>query len=101
MLQGSSAAAEAPGTPHEARMGTAPIQGALWGARARDWADLNEPAWRPVFEAAMDQAGVRAGTKLLDIGCGSGGALMVARDRGAEPTGLDAAANLVAIARER
>ncbi|HEY7016201.1 MAG TPA: hypothetical protein VH480_25755 [Streptosporangiaceae bacterium] len=24
-------------------MGTAEVQGALWGAAARDWADLNEP----------------------------------------------------------
>ena len=92
---------EADAARKEARMGTAAIQGGLWGARARDWADLNEPAWRPVFAAALAAAGVRKGTRLLDIGCGSGGALALARELGAEPAGLDAAANLVAIARER
>ena len=79
----------------------AAIQGELWGARANDWAELNEPAWRPVFEAVMERAGVAPGKRLLDIGCGAGGALVVARRRGAEVSGLDASANLVAIARER
>ena len=37
--------------------GTAAIQGELWGARARDWAEINEPAWGDVFATAMDKAG--------------------------------------------
>jgi ubiquinone/menaquinone biosynthesis C-methylase UbiE len=82
-------------------IGSAVIQGDLWGVRARDWADLNEPAWRPVFEAALDLAEVTPGKRLLDIGCGAGGALVIARRRAAEVTGLDASANLAAIARER
>jgi cyclopropane fatty-acyl-phospholipid synthase-like methyltransferase len=69
-------------------MGTAEVQGALWGARARDWADIQEPAWRPVFEAALRHAGVGAGTLLLDVGCGAGGALALAREMGAEVAGL-------------
>src|SRR5438132_12106126 len=82
-------------------IGSAAIQGELWGLRARDWAELNEPAWRPVFEVALDLAELTPGKHLLDIGCGAGGALVIARRRGAEVTGLDAAANLAAIARER
>jgi SAM-dependent methyltransferase len=82
-------------------MGTAEIQGALWGARSRDWADVQEPAWRPTFEAILAAAEVGRGTKLLDLGCGSGGALVIARDLGAEVAGLDASENLVALARER
>ena len=82
-------------------MGNAAIQGELWGAKARDWADFQEPAWTPIFERALDLAGVGAGTRLLDVGCGSGGALVLAHARGAEPAGLDAAAGLIAIARER
>ena len=62
---------------------------------------LNEPAWRPVFAAALARRAFGAGTRLLDVGCGSGGALALARELGAEPAGLDAAANLVAIARQR
>lgn len=79
----------------------AAIQGELWGARARDWAEINEPAWRRVFMIAMDKAGSAPGKRLLDVGCGAGGALAVAREMGMEITGLDASANLVAIARER
>ena len=82
-------------------MGTAGMQGALWGARAEDLAEANEPAWRAVFDAALDHAGIRRGTRHLDIGCGAGGALVVSRALGADVAGLDASANLVAIARRR
>jgi SAM-dependent methyltransferase len=82
-------------------MGTAAVQGELWGAKARDWADIQEPAWTPVFAQALDLAGVTAGTRLLDVGCGAGGALVLARARGADVAGLDASEALVAIARAR
>jgi ubiquinone/menaquinone biosynthesis C-methylase UbiE len=82
-------------------MGTAAVQGALWGARARDWAEIQEPSWRWVYDTVLSQAGVRRGTSLLDIGCGAGGALVLARAMGAEVTGLDASVNLATIARER
>jgi SAM-dependent methyltransferase len=79
----------------------AETQGALWGAKAEDWAELQEPAWAPIFERGFDLAGLHAGASLLDIGCGAGGALALARRRGADVAGIDAAANLVAIARGR
>jgi len=82
-------------------MGTAAVQGELWGARARDWAEIQEPAWRPVYEALLGNLNVGAGTRLLDIGCGAGGALLAARGRGAQVAGLDASQALVAVARER
>jgi SAM-dependent methyltransferase len=82
-------------------MGTAEIQGELWGARARDWATLQEPAWRPIYREALLSAGVGPGTRVLDVGCGAGGALAVARELGAEPLGFDASEALAAIARER
>jgi SAM-dependent methyltransferase len=82
-------------------MGTAETQGELWGAKASDWADANEPAWRPVFDAVLDAAGVGQRTRLLDVGCGAGGALVAARDRGAVVCGLDASKNLAEIARRR
>jgi SAM-dependent methyltransferase len=82
-------------------MGTAETQGELWGAKASDWADANEPAWRPVFEAVLAAAGVGQRTRLLDVGCGAGGALVAARDRGAVVCGLDASKNLAEIARRR
>jgi SAM-dependent methyltransferase len=82
-------------------MSKADIQGALWGAKAQDWAALQEPAWTPIFERGLDLAGLQAGVSLLDIGCGAGGALALARRRGAEVAGIDASTNLVAIARQR
>lgn len=82
-------------------MGTAEVQGELWGACARDWADMQEPPWRTVFEKLLMEAGVGRGTRLLDVGCGAGGALVLARAMGAEVAGLDASEGLVAIARER
>ena len=82
-------------------MTTAKEQGELWGSRAQDWARCGEPAWTDVFTAVLDQAAVGQGTRYLDIGCGAGGALVMARARGAVVTGFDAAENLASIARER
>jgi SAM-dependent methyltransferase len=83
--------------------GTAPVQGRLWSARARDWAEVQEATTvMPLFEAIADSLGVGAGTRVLDVGCGAGRFLRLAADhRGADVAGLDAAAALVAIARER
>jgi SAM-dependent methyltransferase len=81
--------------------GTADAQGALWGAAARDWAELAEPLQMPFFEAALAALGVGRGTRLLDAGCGAGLALGLAAQRGAIVTGLDASAALLDIACER
>lgn len=82
-------------------MGTADVQGALWGAAAEDWSQLVEPMSTPLYEAVLDAVGVSAGTVLLDAGCGSGLALQLARRRGAEVKGLDASAALLEVARAR
>ncbi len=82
-------------------MGTGQEQAELWGPGARDWADYNEPMCTPFYEAVLDATAVAAGTRLLDIGCGGGFALLLAARRGAIVAGLDAAAPLLDIARER
>jgi SAM-dependent methyltransferase len=82
-------------------MGSAQIQGRLWGAAAADWSRLTEPAMTPVYEAVFDAATVGAGTRVLDAGCGSGLALQLAERRGAAVTGLDASAGLLAVAQTR
>jgi hypothetical protein len=81
--------------------GSAAVQGRLWSARARDWAEVQEATLRPLFDAIADSLGIGAGTRVLDVGCGAGRFLRRAADRGADVAGLDAAAALVAIARER
>jgi SAM-dependent methyltransferase len=82
-------------------MGTAEIQGELWGKKPRDWAELQEPMSKPLWEAMLDRALVGSGTRILDAGCGGGGASVLAAGRGAFVSGIDAAEGLIAIARER
>jgi SAM-dependent methyltransferase len=82
-------------------MGTAEVQGDLWGARARDWADLQEGSFRGLYETALAAAKVGKGSAVLDVGCGAGLALQIAKERGANVSGLDAAPALIAIARSR
>jgi SAM-dependent methyltransferase len=79
----------------------AEVQRRLWGTDARGWAELAEPHNRPLFEAVLDAAGVGEGTRVLDVGCGTGLTLVLAAERGAEPAGLDVTPELLAIARER
>ena len=73
----------------------------LWGARARDWAEIEDEGSRPLFETVLDAVDVSSGARLLDVGCGSGLACAIAAGRGAEVSGLDASPALLEIARER
>ena len=82
-------------------MGTAKVQGELWGTRARDWADVQERVALPLYEAVLAKLGFGSGTAVLDIGCGSGIFCEMAARRGAQVSGLDASPSLVDIARER
>lgn len=82
-------------------MGSAHIQGALWGAAADDWADLQEPTQAPLYDATFEVLGITNGTRLLDVGCGAGYALQLAAKRGADVAGLDASEGLLAVARTR
>ena len=59
-------------------MGAAHLQGSLWGARTRDYAEIVEPFIRPLYEAVFDAAEVGADTWLLDAGCGPGLAAQLA-----------------------
>jgi SAM-dependent methyltransferase len=82
-------------------MGSAQVQGELWGRAPRDWAELQEPMHRPLWEAMLTAAEIGPGARVLDAGCGGGGASLLAARRGARISGVDAAGPLVAIARER
>ncbi len=83
-----------------ARPGSAAAQGDLWGARARDFTTL-EPKQIALYESVLERIDVGAGTRVLDVGCGPGLFLRLAAQRGATVAGIDAAAALIEIARER
>lgn len=82
-------------------MGSASIQGELWGRAAEDWAGMQEVLHAALWEAMLDATGVGDGTRVLDAGCGAGGASVLATGRGAAVSGLDASEPLLEVARDR
>ena len=77
------------------------MAGTAWGQRSRDWACLFEHYAVDVIQAIFRRVGVDQGTSMLDIACGSGLAVRYADAMGAAAAGIDAAAPLVEIARDR
>src|ERR1700722_5237888 len=75
--------------------------GEAWGSRAIDWSCLYEHYSLDILVALLPRLGVGQGTSLLDVACGSGLAVRVADGMGADVAGLDAAAELGAVARDR
>src|SRR2546423_1208839 len=83
------------------QMGTAAVEGRLWGIRADDWAAIQERQVAAAYGSALDALNVGSHTRLLDAGCGAGLFLRLAADRGADVQGLDASEGLLAHARAR
>ena len=81
--------------------GSASMQGDLWGDRIRDWADIQEGHSRPLFDDVLRASQVHPGIEHLDVGCGAGLAAYLSVQKGANVWGIDAAAGLVAIAKDR
>src|SRR3954454_18427379 len=81
--------------------GTAANQSDLWGARPRDWAEVQEIQVRPLYDAVFDAVEVDQSTRMLDVGCGAGLAAKLASERGARVAGFDATEPLLDVARER
>ncbi|MFZ0251460.1 MAG: class I SAM-dependent methyltransferase [Acidimicrobiales bacterium] len=75
--------------------------GEAWGSRAVDWSCLYEHYSLDMLVALLPRLGVGPGTSLLDVACGSGLAVRVADGMGADVAGIDASAELVAVARDR
>lgn len=72
-----------------------------WGRKAVDFATLGEPPACREYVAVHQRLGLGAGDRLLDMACGSGLALELARVRGAVVSGIDASPRLVAVAEDR
>jgi arsenite methyltransferase len=60
-----------------------------WGVLERLLDGPLHPGGRAATETLLDRVGVEGGTRLLDIGCGAGEALQLARERDARAIGFD------------
>ncbi len=72
-----------------------------WGRRAVEFATLSEPGNAREYVALHHRLGIGDGDRVLDLACGSGLAMELATLRGATVAGIDAAARLVAVGRQR
>ena len=72
-----------------------------WGRKAVDFATLAEPAACREYVAVHQRLGIGEGDRVLDVACGSGLAIELARLRGAEVAGIDASPRLIAVAADR
>jgi 2-polyprenyl-3-methyl-5-hydroxy-6-metoxy-1,4-benzoquinol methylase len=76
--------------------------GAFWEFERDGWeraAARYEECWTDTLlfvEPLLDAAGVRAGSRLLDLACGPGLVSQAAAARGARPVELDVAAAMIA-----
>lgn len=55
----------------------------------------------PVAEMVVERATLRPGERVLDVGCGTGNAALLAAEHGASVIGVDPAARLLQVAREQ
>lgn len=72
-----------------------------WGHAAADWACLFEHYSSSVTFALFTEMGIGPGVDVLEVACGSGLVARLGAATGARWTGLDASAELLAIARSR
>jgi SAM-dependent methyltransferase len=70
-----------------------------WSALAAEWSELWGAAAVPAQRALVAASGIEAGTRVLDVGCGSGEFLRLLTGLGAVASGIDPAPGMVAAAR--
>lgn len=83
------------------RSGSASIQGDLWSVRARDYAEVQEPTFLPLYQSVAARPELAGASALLDIGCGPGLAAQVFAKTIATIAGIDASPPFIEIARRR
>lgn len=71
-----------------------------WSPIAAEWHELWGGFAEPVQREIIAAAGIGPGTRVLDVGCGSGEFLALLKEEGAIPTGLDPAKGMVALAQQ-
>ncbi|MER5641165.1 SAM-dependent methyltransferase [Kitasatospora sp. NPDC002227] len=68
---------------------------------ARDWAEIQERMLVPLYQAVHERMEVGPATSLLGLGCRSGLALLLARERGAQVSGIEPDTELRELAQGR
>jgi len=81
--------------------GSARLQGELWGVRARDYAEIQEPMFLPLYQDLLRRPELAKAGALLDIGCGPGLAVQTMAKKIGKTAGVDASAPFIEIARAR
>src|SRR4051812_32387721 len=76
------------------------FEAAGWSGNAAGYGRLTGRITARVADALLDAAGVRAGTRVLDVGCGRGDLCAAAAARGADVVGVDLAEGMLGAARE-
>jgi len=81
--------------------GSGSVQGELWGVRARDYAEVQEPTFLPLYQSVLARPEVAKANSILDVGCGAGLATQVFSKIIGRVAGVDATAPFIEIARRR
>lgn len=72
-----------------------------WSSVAEDWGRYWGGFARPVWEPLLRTAAIGPGSRVLDVGCGTGELLEHLQERGARASGVDPAPRMVELARAR
>ena len=70
-----------------------------WSALAAQWSELWGSSGAPVHDALIAASGIHDGSRVLDVGCGSGEFLRAMGAIGAHACGIDPAPGMVEVAR--
>jgi SAM-dependent methyltransferase len=82
-------------------MSTKTTQGKLWSIAPEYWSKHFEPFFLPLYKKAFQHLDVSGDTMLPDAGCGSGLFSSMAKQKGVQVIGIDAAPGLLEVARRR
>lgn len=82
-------------------MGSAAIQGPLWGKQSEHWSTIQEQTGKAGYTYALLFLNLKPTMQVLDVGCGSGIFSSLASATGASVTGIDASEALIEKAQQR
>lgn len=72
-----------------------------WARQHAEKGRIREPELAPATQALLRDAGVKPGSRVLDVACGAGDTAAAATAAGARATGIDTSRAMIRIARDR